>query len=170
MVLVGCVVGAGVLFYTTTGSSAARPTATPSPTAAAHETPEIAHSGKTPKPVDHETTPTVAASPTQVRLTLAQVRSLPRPFVPPAATGGSFQPPAAPAATEPPAAAETPTPAQTTPTPGTPPSEDPPATATQPPQVPTATPTAPFPWWDIPTPPPLPPHPDAGVAPNPPSE
>jgi hypothetical protein len=172
MVMVGCVVGAGVLFYTSTGSSAARPTGA-SPTPRPERTAEVAHSGKTVTPAQPGTTPAPSATPAQARLTLAQVRNLPRPFTPPVLAGGGPQPsgPAQPAtqpdATETPAPAETP--AASTPPPGGPPSEGPP-----PPAVPTAsappTTTPSVPWWALPTPPPLPPYPDAGVAPKPPSE
>ncbi|MGE0599085.1 MAG: hypothetical protein AB7J35_08445 [Dehalococcoidia bacterium] len=171
LVLVGGVVGAGVLFYTSSGGSAARPEATPA--TAAHETQELAHSGKTPKPspTDAPETPDPSATPTPPRLTLAQVFALPRPAIPtPAGSSAGGYPSwvpseATPTSTSSPAPA-TPTPAKTV---AVPPSEAP---STPTPIPPTPTPT-PYPYqdpWSIPTPPPLPPYPDAGLEPDPPSE
>lgn len=175
LVLVGGFVGAGVLFYTSAGGNAARPAVSPSPVA--HETQELAHSGKTPK-----ASPTAAgtaaptATPTPPRLTLAQVFSLPRPaaVLPPTNShgtvpgNGGYPPQAA----EPPAAPATPlptAPVTTIPPPATPPSEQPgPPSATPTPPPPVTT-VHPYPW-PIPTPPTLPPYPDAALEPYPSSE
>jgi hypothetical protein len=173
LVLVGGFVGAGVLFYTSSGSSAARPEMSPTP--APHETQEIAHSGKTPKASPTVTvveTPGATPTPTPPRLTLAQVFALPRPSVA-APPGGSYSGPLVPpVATEPPSGPTSPPPTPTpqkTATPVAPPSEQPGAHTPAPP-TPTPVPTVRQNPWPIPTPPPLPPYPDAALQPDPPSE
>lgn len=172
LILVGGFVGAGVLFYTSSSGTAARPEASPTP--APHETQELAHSGKTPKatPTSVPQTPDPSATPTPPRLTLAQVFSLPRPVLP---SSGSNAGGSGPAGQPPPAQPTDPTPGTptptATPTPVLPPSEAPSSpTATSTPVVPNPTP---YPYqdpWTVPTPPPLPPYPDAGLEPDPPSE
>ena len=167
-VLIGGVVGAGVLFYTSSGGNAARPIESPTP--AAQQTQELAHSGKTPKASSTVSeTPGPSATPTPPRLTLAQVFSLPRPAVPTAvANTGGGGPSWQPSTPQPTAVSASPTPTPTVTVPA-PPSEAPSAPT---PIAPTPTPT-PYPYrdpWSIPTPPPLPPYPDAGLEPDPPSE
>ncbi|MGE3073693.1 MAG: hypothetical protein AB7O30_03615 [Dehalococcoidia bacterium] len=171
LVLVGGVVGAGVLFYTSSSGGAARPELTPTP--AAQETQELAHSGKTPKPSPTAVpeTPDPSATPTPPRLTLAQVFALPRPAIPtPAgsAAGGnpSWVPPTAQPTSSSPLPTGTPTPTTTL---AVPPSEAP-STPTPIPATPTPTPPPYQDPWSIPTPPPLPPYPDAGLEPHPPGE
>lgn len=88
IVLLGSVLGAGALVYQgTTGGSAARPTATATP--AVQETVEIAHSGKTVKPAASPSpaiTPLLTSIP---KLTLDQIRALPRPGSPSNGTTGN---------------------------------------------------------------------------------
>ncbi len=171
LVLVGGVVGAGVLFYTSSSGSAARPEIAPTP--APHETQELAHSGKTPKASPTTTatseTPGVTATPTPPRLTLAQVFALPRPVVPTVVVstgaGGPSWQPAPPQPTEP-----NPTPTATPTHPVAAPPSEAPSTPTAIARIPTPTPTPYRDPWSVPTPPTLPPYPDAGLEPAPPSE
>ncbi len=155
-ILVGAFVATGAIVYQGTMAGASqRPTV---PVAEAGET-ELARSqSRTPTPA-----PTAAASPAVVaaktpalKLTLDQVRQLPRP-VP--LFGGYYPPASAPPASDP-------TVAPPSEVPATPAAAPPPATATAGP--PPSTP-APDPW-DIPTPPPLPPAPDNWFQPGPPTE
>lgn len=180
IVLVGCVLGAGAMFYLKTSAGAARPAAI-GPAEAATATGELAHSQTAPRATAtsaRSSTPGTAATPTPLKLTLVQAKNLPRPMaILPAVPGYSGagghaspgEPPAEPVATE------TPVPDATSPgtsnVPGSPPSEQPP-TSTPLPSTPTptaATTLNPNPW-PIPTPPTLPPYPDGGLSPNPPSE
>jgi hypothetical protein len=172
--LVGCVMGAGALWYTQQGAVASRPVAPAEDTATTAT--ELAHSQTTRTP-----SPTVkagsTATPTQQKLTLAQVQGLPRPLATPTQPrfGGGSQPAPGSAPTEPPTASETPS-GQPSPTPSPsdtalPPAETPGTpTPTSTPQPPVATPTSPVNPWPIATPPTLPPYPDAGVSGKPPSE
>ncbi len=168
IVLVGCALGTGGLFYMSTGAEASRPvTPAATPTLAAPR--ELAHSATTPKPGASPTAPATeepTSTATQQPLTLTQVRGLPRPpgFAPsPSSSSGTYIPPSettAPPNTEVPTGATTPT-----------------ATPALP--ISTVTPSAPTPTprpaptqhpWPLPVPPTLPPYPDAGTAPRPPTE
>lgn len=180
IVLVGCILGAGALFYMKTSAGAARPTA-PDPAATVTPTKELAHSQATPRATAtsaRSSTPGATATPTPLKLTLVQAKNLPRPIATlPAASGypgsGGYASPGEPPAE--PVATETPSPDATLPgattVPGSPPSEQP-STPTPLPSTPIPTPAPtqnPNPW-PIPTPPTLPPYPDGGLSPNPPSE
>lgn len=180
IVLVGCALGAGALFYLNSNADASRPVAA-DVTPAATATKEVAHSQTTPKPTGTsaaQSTPKATATPTPLKLTITQAKNLPRPAATTFAlpgngrSGGSYRAP-----TEPPAnggPSETPTatstPSLTASPPAGPPSESP-GTPTPPPtSTPLPTPTPNPNPWPIPTPPTLPPYPDPNLAPNPPSE
>ncbi len=173
IVLVGCIVGAGGLFYLQTNAGASRPVATDPTAVAASSTPELAHSQTTPKkstsPSVSATVATVTATPPK-QLSLIQVKNLPRP----ASSGsgpGYVAPSNYPAATEVPQGPATPAE-----TPASVPSAQPTPVVSLPseiPTTPTPAPATPAPNpnpWPIATPPTLPPYPDAGLAPIPPSE
>mgnify|MGYP000914055378 CR=1 FL=1 len=181
IVLVGCALGAGALFYLNSSAGASRP-ASPDATPSATATKELAHSQTTPKPSSTagvSTTPKATATPTPMKLTITQAKNLPRPaattFALPGngGSGGSYHAPTEPSggASEP---SETPAPSSPTPSPvatlPAPPSEAP-ATATPvatSTPIPTPTPN-PNPW-PIPTPPTLPPYPDGNLSAKAPSE
>lgn len=171
MVLVGCALGAGGLFYMSTGAGASRPTE-PVETPPAVATKELAHSAATPKASrspSSTTTAKPAATATQQPLSLVQVRNLPRPFptsAPSSGGSGNFIP----------RSESTPTPTAETEDPlPTPTASLTPATATPVPATSTPAPPTPIPTstqnpWPLPVPPTLPPYPDAGTAPKPPTE
>ena len=184
IVLVGCALGAGALFYLNSNAGASRPaTAGATPSAAA--TKEVAHSQTTPKTTataHASTTPKPTATPTPMKLTITQAKNLPRPagtsFALPGdgGSGGSYRPPTEPAggAAAEPTETPTPSPSSSTPTPAAPqpaPPSESPATPTPPAaSTPFPTPTLNPNPWPIPTPPTLPPYPDPQLAPKPPSE
>ncbi|GMV84341.1 MAG: hypothetical protein AMXMBFR80_01990 [Dehalococcoidia bacterium] len=159
-VLVGALVATAAIVYQGTMAGASqRPT---EPGTAATST-ELAHSqtrGTTPAPHTTPTPAVVAAKTPALKLTLDQVRQLPRPVGPTPSAG--HMPPAYPATTSTPAPAASPAPPSEVPAiPAGPAATAAPATP-----APTATPNP----WDIPTPPPLPPPPDNWVVPYPPTE
>jgi hypothetical protein len=156
LILVGAFVATGAIVYQGTMAGASqRPAQSPAEPAQT----ELAHSqSRTPTPAASVTaTPAVVAAKTPaLKLTLDQVRQLPRP----APVFGGYSPPAS----LPPAAEPTePPPSEV---PATPAATPPPATPVA--SGPTPTPTADP--WDIPTPPPFPPPPDNWVQPGPPTE
>lgn len=159
-ILVGAFVATGAIVYQGTMAGASQRPADNLPAAA--ET-ELARSqSRTPTPpVSATAIPAVVAAKTPaLKLTLDQVRQLPRPSL----SGGGQAPPWYPApGTLPPAEPTQPPLAEV---PADPPST--PAAATPPPASPTPLPT-PDPW-AIPTPPPFPPPPDNWVQPRPPTE
>ncbi len=176
-----CIASGAIAYHGTMAGASGRPIESPSTPAATE--PELAHSAAqktTPEPhgVDdphptpdaHATPSVVAATTPAVRLTLDQVRQLPRP---PVAPSSAYIPPAS----SYPSARTTPAPSPAGEPGEPPPAEDPPPTpvpstptASPSPAPPTPTPSpVPNPW-NIPTPPPFPPHPDGWIQPLPPSE
>lgn len=157
-ILVGALVATGAIVYQGTMAGASQ---RPTEQATAATSTELAHSqtrSATPTPHATSTPSVISAKTPALKLTLDQVRQLPRPAGPPQSVG--HIPPAYPASTS------TPPPAAPSEVPATPAQP----TATAAPATPTPTPTATPNPWDIPTPPPLPPPPDNWVVPYPPTE
>lgn len=161
-ILVGALVATGAIVYQGTMAGASQ---RPTEQATAATSTELAHSqtrSATPTPHATSTPSVISAKTPALKLTLDQVRQLPRPAGPPQSVG--HIPPAYPASTStPPPAVSPAAPSEVPATPAQP-------TATAAPATPTPTPTATPNPWDIPTPPPLPPPPDNWVVPYPPTE
>lgn len=160
-ILAGALVATAAIVYQGTMAGASQRPMEPGTPATSTE---LAHSqtrSTTPTPHATATPAVVAAKTPALKLTLDQVRQLPRPAAASPASAGHI-PPAYPPA------ASTPVPAASPVPPSEAPVTPPPPTATPSPATPTPTAT-PNPW-DIPTPPPLPPPPDNWVVPYPPTE
>ncbi len=159
-ILVGALVATGAIVYHGTMAGASQRPLEPTATATSTELARSQTHSATPDSRATATPPLAAAATPALRITLDQVRRLPRPVAPPASVG--YLPPTYPVATSTPSPTASPEPPSEVPsTPGTPT-----ATPTLAIPMPTATPEP----WNIPTPPPLPSPPDNWMVPQPPTE